>query len=845
MISVFRQKAEQCAAVAAALVAGSVFFYHLSPGVTLKDSGELVTAAFSLGVPHPPGYPLWTLLGFFWSHFVLPFGNPAWRIGVLSGVTGGLTVGVLALTMIRCTRVLLESLPWSKKADVPLQRWISISVGVSTALLFGFSRGVWAGACVPEMRALQVLLAVAACCAYLTWLIQPDRRGFLYAAIFLFAVGFAARGWAGHAVAVSIYLGALAAGIDHSIGCRCEAPRRHFGWRTLMPGLSVFWELCIAGLLGFIAWTLVVAWVEMPRYNPIAYAPWPLTACTILVAFLAAAGRITGWWSVRRALACAGMLVVGYAINLYLPLAAATNPPMNWGYTASKEMFLHMLSRGSYETWGGAMTCTNIFAAFKGFSATLVEQYSLPLTLLTLTPLAVVAVCRSRPETCSRAWLIFLWIAFLATGLSTLPDFTWRRSYPEYLWPALAPAHALYAMLIGLGIAAIVSLVAGRRSRGSGVLVRWACVGLLALPLITFTRNLPVCTQRGNDFGYRFGHLLFEPGHGVPSMEKDAILFAGTDAARFVATYMVFCESRFAGPTFDRSDVHVIAQNALADYTYMNTIRDQYDASRPEANRPETMAGYPAWRRFMFKLGWNYLGRDHAYPTTPIHLLSEEDSNRAFQEYVKDVQSGRFPDNTGFNSTNGYCTLRYAGGVMHINGILARMIFDRNKDEHAFYVEESYVIPWMYPHLRPCGLIMKLEKDPLPSPEQDPGLWDVIKARDRAYWEGLTGELLSSAEFCRDHDAKATFSKLRCAIAGLYGARGLIAEAEHAFLQALQLCPESNEVSFRLADLYDHSGRPDAARKVMEDYLKIDGDNRNVRDYLDYLKTAEAGRASR
>ena len=87
---------------------------------------------------------------------------------------------------------------------------------------------------------------------------------------------------------------------------------------------------------------------------------------------------------------------------------------------------------------------------------------------------------------------------------------------------------------------------------------------------------------------------------------------------------------------------------------------------------------------------------------------------------------------------------------MYINGILARWIFDRNKDKHAFYVEESYVMPWMYPYLRPCGTIMKLEKEPLPSPEQDPNLWDDIKARDRAYWDRLTDELLTRAEFRRD-----------------------------------------------------------------------------------------------
>ena len=51
-------------------------------------------------------------------------------------------------------------------------------------------------------------------------------------------------------------------------------------------------------------------------------------------------------------------------------------------------------------------------------------------------------------------------------------------------------------------------------------------------------------------------------------------------------------------------------------------------------------------------------------------------------------------------------------GVMAINGILCRMLFDHNKDSHDFYVQESYVIDWMYPYLEPHGLILKLNKEP-------------------------------------------------------------------------------------------------------------------------------------
>ena len=48
------------------------------------DGGDLITAAVTLGVPHPSGYPTYTLLGWLFSR--LPLGTPAWRLALLSAV---------------------------------------------------------------------------------------------------------------------------------------------------------------------------------------------------------------------------------------------------------------------------------------------------------------------------------------------------------------------------------------------------------------------------------------------------------------------------------------------------------------------------------------------------------------------------------------------------------------------------------------------------------------------------------------------------------------------------------------------------------------------------------------
>ena len=132
--------------------------------------------------------------------------------------------------------------------------------------------------------------------------------------------------------------------------------------------------------------------------------------------------------------------------------------------------------------------------------------------------------------------------------------------------------------------------------------------------------------------------------------------------------------------------------------------------------------------------------------------------------------------------------------VMSINGLIAKVVFDRNP-EREFYVEESFPLDWMYPHLEPHGLIMKINRQPLAELPED------VFARDRDYWRQITAgtvgnmlgdgtavsDLAASVErvyvrhdfqgftgdqaFVENHYAKAILSKLRASIAGIYAWR--------------------------------------------------------------------------
>lgn len=73
-------------------------FQSIYPG----DAGDLVTASYQAGVPHPPGYPLYTLLG--WLVTRLPFSTPAWRMAWLSIIPHAIAIAVVYLLVYRFTR---------------------------------------------------------------------------------------------------------------------------------------------------------------------------------------------------------------------------------------------------------------------------------------------------------------------------------------------------------------------------------------------------------------------------------------------------------------------------------------------------------------------------------------------------------------------------------------------------------------------------------------------------------------------------------------------------------------------------------------------------------------------
>lgn len=97
------------AAVAlASLLALALYVLTMPPGLTWwyggADSGDLASAAVTLGIPHPTGYPLFTLLG--WLATRLPFGEPAGRLNVMDALIAASAAAVTGLVILHLNRTL-------------------------------------------------------------------------------------------------------------------------------------------------------------------------------------------------------------------------------------------------------------------------------------------------------------------------------------------------------------------------------------------------------------------------------------------------------------------------------------------------------------------------------------------------------------------------------------------------------------------------------------------------------------------------------------------------------------------------------------------------------------------
>jgi len=128
------------------LIALAVYWATLAPTVLFADSGEFQFVPWMPAIAHPTGYPLYTLLGWLFSH-ALPFGDVAYRMNLFSAVTGAFAVSFVFLT----TKQIIVRI--SPHANATAQNLAA----VIAALSFAFGQAFWSQAVIAEVYGLHAL----------------------------------------------------------------------------------------------------------------------------------------------------------------------------------------------------------------------------------------------------------------------------------------------------------------------------------------------------------------------------------------------------------------------------------------------------------------------------------------------------------------------------------------------------------------------------------------------------------------------------------------------------------------------------------------------------------------
>ncbi len=146
------------AAAVAGIAVLVVYLMTLAPSVTFWDAGEFIAAAHGLGIPHPPGTPLFVLLAHVWG-LLLPFGEYAFRLNLLSAACGAAAAS--------CWFLVAHSVMARRVAALgnPDDRMLPLGAGAAAASFTAFGFTMWQNAVETEVYAVATLTIAIA-----TWL---------------------------------------------------------------------------------------------------------------------------------------------------------------------------------------------------------------------------------------------------------------------------------------------------------------------------------------------------------------------------------------------------------------------------------------------------------------------------------------------------------------------------------------------------------------------------------------------------------------------------------------------------------------------------------------------------
>ena len=595
-------KADRTNAIIAGLVyvvALIVYAMTVQRSLSFWDCGEFIACSYILGIPHPPGSPLFVMMGRLFT--LLPIAaDISHRVNLLTVLSSSFTTMFSYLL----TKRLIDYLSGEKRHELA-NRIISYVGGVCGGFFVAWSRTNWGNSVEAEVYGLAMALSVL---VFYLGLIYFDHRGTAKGTRIMVLVYFLAA--IGIGVHMTVYLIVPISAIFFILK-KDSAPRDYMlvsAWAIVelamillfsdgRGGVTVFYlasALLGASLIIFlykkIDWPVLIAtgavsavmvsFSDYFKLLPISFG------IMIILAFLSKKYRWNLDW--KAGMAILFIFFVGLSVHAYIPIRSADNPRIDENNPSRDwETFVDFLDRKQY----GQMNMVdrmfhrrglweNQFGrhAHMGYWSFFEDQYSkghtnfLPILALGLIGLG--AMIRRRQEIGMPLLTLILicsvgLILYMNFADGTQYDFRTTDAYLEvrdrdYFF---TPAFVFFGVALGLGVGAIVKYLADRLGRNKPSMrqtVAFASIILVFLPTIALAHNFHYNDRSKNFIPYNYACNLLD------SCDKNAIFFTSGDND----TFPVWCVQEVYNY---RKDVRVVNLSLLNTDWYIEQMKTRYD----------------------------------------------------------------------------------------------------------------------------------------------------------------------------------------------------------------------------------------------------------------------------
>lgn len=513
-----------------------VYALAVAPTVSFWDCGEFIACSYTLGVAHPPGSPMFLLIGRVFT--LLPFFDQiALRTNLISSLFCALSAVILFLTVIR----LLSR--WN------ISSWAKYVGGLAAALFMGYSNTFLSNAVETEVYGLAMFLMILMVYSVVVWMDHKhtpkgDRILIFSAYLALFSVGVHMTSFI---VVPILFLLVI-----------WEDKEKLTDFRFWITGLifamvmfSFDTKLILLSMLG---WLILAI---MATVNTGSARKWFLTAAFMSVA------------------------LTGISNQLYIPIRAAQKPAINENNPDNLAKFEYFFERKQYGDKSMAARALTRRGEWinqigdherMGFWHFFKEQYMPP--QLWFIPIAMgfyglyELVKRRRKEGVALLLLFLLCsfglIWYMNFGDGTVPGERLEVRDRDYFF---TPAYVFYAACLGLGAAALIAwLEQALTKSGSSKLTRIPVyalgVALFLLPALALSNNFHRNDRSGNWIPWDYAFNLLN------SCEKDAIMFTNGDNDTFPLWFLQEVEGV-------RKDIRIVNLSLLNTDWYILQLKHQ------------------------------------------------------------------------------------------------------------------------------------------------------------------------------------------------------------------------------------------------------------------------------